>query len=202
MGDVAQSGFGGHRGGSHDPPVVLFYHVREHRPGRLEYTRQADAQHLFPLIVGHVRYMAHGNDSMVGDQYIDLAELLDAGRHHFVHSVGVPGVCNRRVAVAAQIFNHPFGLLQVHVAAHLVGHGGKLPRYIHGNDIGPLVRKGQCMRTPLTPAAPRDQHHPTVEFAHSAPPIVLQPESALDRRRTPTAPNSRNRKYSRAAAGH
>lgn len=140
-----------------EPPPFPFEHRRHGRDDGATHTEQVHL-HDVPeqlLVIGP--RLAFRNNSCIGDNDIDMAELADRGRDR--------GPQRRKITDIRRPCDHPppqFGYLpgsfsKVIRRRHRVGNRVDLPGQIDGHDIGPVMRETQRVAASLTTGRARDK---------------------------------------------
>ena len=171
--DVGKTGFAGHRRGRHDPPITAFGHVRENSPARLEDPGQADVDDVIPHRIVHVDDLAQRHHAGVGQQDVDLAQLVDALRDGCVHPLGVTRIGHRHRASATEPLDHRLGLLEIGLGCQLVRHCCDRCGNVGDDDVCALPSERDRMRAALSSRPSRDHHDPTVELSHRCPSFLI-----------------------------
>jgi hypothetical protein len=111
-------------------------------------------------------------DTGIGDDDVDPAEGVDAQARCRLQRGAISDVGDRRHDAPALLLDEPHGLVKIRRRASRIGREPDWLAQVDSNDVGALVRKGDCVRAALTSRCAGYERDLPVDPAHFTPPAV------------------------------
>jgi hypothetical protein len=125
---------------------------------------QIDVDDGVPLLLGHLEHAAPAEDSRVGDDDVEAAELFDTVGDHLLLGGQVADVDLARQHLAPLLLHRADGVSQLGRRRRRVrdgvGHGAT---DVYGDDVGALAGQSDGVRPSLSAGGARDECHASLE---------------------------------------